>query len=47
MSGQQRWGQGLAGPVRKRPVVSLTVGGMLAGFGLGLVIGWVKSKAQR
>lgn len=40
MTAQQRWGHGLAGPVRKRPVLSLTLGGMVAGFGLGFVTCW-------
>lgn len=47
MSGQQAWGHGLAGPVRKRPVLSLTVGAVVGGFGLGFVIGWAKTRAQR
>ncbi len=44
MTGQQRWGHGLVGPVRKRPILSLTVGAVVGGFAVGLVIGWVWSR---
>jgi hypothetical protein len=40
VSGQERWAYGLPEPVRRRPVLSLTVAGVVAGFGVGLAIGW-------
>lgn len=40
MTGQQRYGYGLAESARRRPILSLTVAGVLAGFGVGLAIGW-------
>lgn len=44
MSGQERWAYGLPEPVRKRPILSLTVGAVVGGFAVGLVIGWVWSR---